>query len=189
MQSLYDLLDKHIFCLPFLASIIASFITSFIFLFALLFLFRPRVKISSQIATHEKGYSNSEVEKWFCIKMVNLSFFRAFDLRVELCQKLPVTAPEGKQNHRTVNLILKKDQYHYVPKRAIFGERTDYAIWFMTTDDLTDLLNKNEHCTVELRVICKHELTGLGRVFVKSFSKHDIKKGTFKSGNTFDIVA
>lgn len=39
-----------------------------------------------------------------------------------------------------------------------------------------------------LRVICKHELTGLGSVFVRTYSKHDIKEGTFKSGNTFEIV-
>jgi hypothetical protein len=179
---------EHILSLSFLASIIASFVTSFIFLFALLFLFRPRVKISSKIATHVKGYWNLNEEKWFCIKMVNCSLFRAFDLRVELCQKIPVTGPEGKQNHRTVNLKLMKDQYHYVPKYAILGSRTDYAVWFMTVEDIEELLNKNEHCTIELRVICKHELTGLGRVFVRNFSKHDILQGTFKSGNTFEIV-
>ncbi|MCF2489371.1 hypothetical protein [Dyadobacter sp. CY347] len=188
MQEFYKFCDSHILCLPFAADIVSGFLTSFIFLFALLFLFRPRIKIGPQIATHLKSYGEATPNTWYCFKIVNGSLFRAFDLKVEVVQKIPMTGPEGKQNHRTILLRLHKDQYNYVaPFR--FGEKSEYALWFMTTDDIAKILNENEHYSVEIRVIAKHELTGLGSVFVRNYSKHDIKNGTFKSGNTFEIVS
>ncbi|MBO9613276.1 MAG: hypothetical protein J7619_11300 [Dyadobacter sp.] len=179
-------LEQKVFCQSFIADVLSGFITSFFFLFALLFLFRPRIKIASQIATHVKSYGGQS-NKWYCFKIINRSLFRAFDLRVEVTQKIPMTGPEGKTNHRTVPLALVKDQYNYVAPFRI-GEKSEYALWFLTTDDILTILNENEHHIVELRVICKHELTGLGSVFVRTYSKHDIKEGTFKSGNTFEIV-
>ena len=179
-------LEQKIFCQSFIADVLSGFITSFSFLFTLLFLFRPRIKIARQIATHIKSYGGRS-NKWYCFKIINRSLFRAFDLRVEVTQKIPITGSEGKTNQLTVPLQLVKDQYNYVASFRI-GEKSEYALWFLTTDDILTILNENEHHIVELRVICKHELTGLGSVFVRTYSKHDIKEGTFKSGNTFEIV-
>lgn len=187
MEEVFTFLDQRIFCQSFFADILSGVLTSFVSLFVLLFFFRPRVRICCQISTHIKSYGGNAA-RWYCFKIINKSFFRAFDLRVEIIQKIPVTGPEGKTNHRTVPLSLIKEQYNYVaPFR--FGEKSEYAMWFLTDDDITTMLNENEHHLIELRVICKHALTGLGGVFVRTYSKHDIKEGTFKSGDTFEIVS
>ena len=138
-------LEQRVFCQSFIADVLSGFITSFVFLFALLFLFRPRIKIAHQISTHIKAYGGRS-NKWYCFKIINRSLFRAFDLRVEVIQKIPMTGPEGKTNHRTVPLTLVKDQYNYVAPFRI-GEKSEYALWFLTTDDISTMLNDNEHHT------------------------------------------
>jgi hypothetical protein len=187
-SSIVTFCQERIFCQVFFADILSGFLTSFIFLFFLLFFLRPRIRVSSQIATHVKAYDSSlPPQRWFCFKMINRSFFRAFDVRVEVVEKIPVTGPGGKTNYRSVPVKLVKSEYNYVASFT-YTDRSDYALWFMTTDDIKTLLDTNQHHKIELRIICKHGLTGLGSVFVKTYSKHDIHDGTFKSGNTFDIV-
>ncbi|QRQ99758.1 hypothetical protein [Dyadobacter sandarakinus] len=179
---------NYIWCPPFLGSLIANLATSFIFLFALLFLFRPTIRISPHIATISREEANGiPGGRIYVFKIVNKSFFRAFDLKLEVSQKMSIQAPEGKKNKRTIPLNLVKASYNHIPPYWYIGE-TDYAIQFITTDDVRNILSTNQHAHIELIVICKHGLTGLGSVFVKNYSVHDIQEGTFKSGNTFKMV-
>ncbi len=182
--------QDYILTLEFLASLVSGFVTSFVFLFFLLFMLRPRIKVGSSIACHVDDLDPGR-RSCCAFKIVNRSFFSAYDLKVEVCQKLVSFGPNGAPNYRTIPLPLLRDQYpHVAPFRMVFSNNanTDFALWFITYSDLQSIVNTTPHTKVEIRVTCRHALTGLGNVWTKEYTRTDIKSGTFKSGNTFEIV-
>ncbi|NIJ54401.1 hypothetical protein [Dyadobacter arcticus] len=181
---------NHIFTPDFSASLVSGFITSFVFLFILLFLFRPHIKIGPSIALHVDDLDPT-LRLCCAFKIVNKSFFGAYDLKVEVCQKLVSFGPNGATNYRTVPLPLLRDHYpHVAPFKVVFSSNasTDFALWFITYSDLKGILTTTPHTKIEIRVTCRHALTGLGNVWTREYTKTDITLGTFKSGNTFEIV-
>lgn len=159
-------------------------------MFFILLVFRPRIKISSSIAYQTDPFDTAG-RTAYNIKVINRSLFSAFDMKVEVSDKFSFPSPGGHLlNYRATPLTLVKDHYPYVaPFRPTFAwpKYSDYALRFRTYDNWNAILSQTTH-TIEVRIICRHALTGLGSVFLKEFTIHDLKAGTFKSGNTFDIV-
>lgn len=193
MEACYHFIEAHVLCKPFFASILAGFSSSFVFIFALLFLFRPWILISPKISVLKPQAKSGgpDTETTFYIKVINRSHFSAFDVKVELSLRTPVNGVEGSQNYRDTAIKLVKSEYPYIPRfipRWCSPSYTEYATWFSTTEPLQEKMEENQSSTLELKVICKHALTGLGKVTRKKYSVRDIKYGMYKSGNTFEIV-
>lgn len=182
---------EQIFTAPFLASLISGFITSFIFLFSLLFLLRPRVNISPVIATDIDEYDDQEPKRRIWVfKVVNTSFFSAFDMKVEVCQKIPIYGHAGTLNYGTIRFPLVKDDYAYVAPYRLNWKKKEYydnAIWFICYEDIALGLELRQSSVIELRLICKHGLTGLGNIKRQKYVMSNIQEGTFCSGNTFEV--
>lgn len=184
-----NFLDKQVMAAPFLASLLSGLITSLLFLFIVLFVFRPRIHISPHMAKAIDVFDPAQRCAW-AVKIVNRSYFSAFDMRVEFSQKFSFPGPNGLQNYRVIPLPLVKDQYPYVaPFRPQMLKKgySDYAIRFRTYQDIDHILSDQRN-TIEVRIICRHALTGLGSVFIYEYTQHGIKVGVFKSGSSFDVV-
>jgi len=193
MDDISLFMNSHILCRSFFVSILAGILSSFLFIFALLFLFRPRIRISPAISEYRlPSKSSSEPEKLrYFIKVINRSLFSAFDVKVELSLRTPFTGVRGAQNFKDEAVMLVKDEYPYFPRYIpgwVNGQNTEYAIWFATFEPIREKMTENESATLEIRIICKHALTGLGNVTRKKYSCRDIKAGMYASGNSFEIV-
>ena len=191
INSASDFLLKQIFTAPFLASLISGLFTSFIFLFALLFLLRPRVRISPVIATDIDKYDDHDPKRpCWTFKIVNMSFFSAFDMKVEVCQKIPIFGHDGKLNYGLIRFVLLKDEYTYVAPYKLRWKKKEYfdnAVWIITYDDIELALDRQDPSVIELRLICRHGLTGLGNIKRQKYVLSSVRQGTFCSGPTFEI--
>lgn len=190
VQAISDFWNNQIYTASFLASLISGFITSFIFLFSLLFFFRPRVKISPVIAMDVDEYDDQEPKRLcWTFKIVNVSFFSAFDMKIEVCQKIPFYGPNGSLNYGIIRFTLLKDEYTYIAPYKIRWKKKEYydnAVWIITYDDVALALELRKASVIELRLICKHGLTGLGSIKRQKYTLSDMTMGTFCSGTTFD---
>ena len=175
--------------LDFLLSIGASLIASIVFIFLLLILLRPNVKISPIICKHKDTFDNSE-RYCYLFKIVNLSWFSAYDISVELSSLVPYPVKEGL-NFRFFPLSLKIDKLNFIaPYRASWFKKNygEYAMLFRTFDDLSEILN-DERKSIKIQVTLRHGLTGLSKVYYMDFVNcSDIKEGHFIFGKKFNVA-
>lgn len=173
----------------FLISIAASIIASTIFIFMLLFLMRPKIKIAPYICKRRDKFDDVE-ETYFGFKIVNLSWFSAYDVTVELSSLVSYPMKNG-MNFRYTPLKLKTSKSNFLaPYRPSLIKKNyaDYALIFRTYEDLESILSHNLK-SIQLEVTLKHGVTGLSRIHVMNFADcSEIKVGNFEYGNNFNIA-
>lgn len=76
------------------ATILINIGSSFIFIYLLLYIMRPRIKISPHICYSLMPLEN---EKFYIFKIVNTSFFYAYDIEIKLIKKEPYMVNKGKR--------------------------------------------------------------------------------------------
>jgi hypothetical protein len=155
--------------------------SSSIFL-TLLFFVRPDVKISKNIAFDGTRY---------IIKIVNLSTYRLYDVKVELIHKSTYQAPGGTN---TKNTPIKLTNYERlsIPGKPKLPWNKDYhagyAILYSTKEDLKNMFCEDGHF-IEFTFKAKHGLSSFSKIKTEPYThKSSIKKGEFKFGNSTEIV-
>ena len=175
--------------LDFILSIAASLIASIIFIFLLLLWLRPNIKICSSICLQKDTFDNSARE-CYLFKIVNLSWFSAYDISVELSSLVSYPVKDG-MNFRFFPLTLKTDKLNFIaPYRARWYRKNyaEYAMIFRTYDNIAEVLG-NERNSIKIQVTLRHGLTGLSKVYYMDYVNcSDIIKGHFAFGNNLNIV-
>jgi len=172
-----------------LVNIGCSLTASLVFLFIVLILFRPYIKISPFVC---KSASQFEGEKTvYFIKIVNHSWFTAYDIKVELqvLEKYAIP-PKGMMNIRLTPLTLVSDYLSdlagYRPQ--FLRKEADHCIRFRTEETL-DKIVVDDFKSVEVKVTLRHGLTGLVKVYSQEYSDaSQIKNGKFTYGTSFGVL-
>ena len=182
-------METNLTLLDFLLSILASLTASILFIFLLLIWLRPNVKISPQICKYKDTFDNSE-RYCYLFKIVNLSWFSAYDISVDLSSLVSYPVKEG-MNFRFSPLTLKTDKLNFIaPYRASWLKKNygEYAMIFRTFDDLSGILN-DERKSIKIQVTLRHGLTGLSKVYYMDFVNcSDIKEGHFIFGKKINVA-
>jgi hypothetical protein len=169
-------------------NIFCSLFASLLFLFVVLFFFKPSIKISPFLTQGPSPRAGEGIA--YFVKIVNLSYFIAYDVRVEMhtLKKLPM--PGDK-----VNLLLSKIPLVIDSLPMIAGYRSEkkspearHCVKFRTTMDLSTML-ADDLTSIQVRVILRHGLTGLSNVHTQVYTHpSQVKLGNFTSGSTFDVL-
>ena len=168
-------------------NMICSFTASILFLFFILIFLKPSITISPVISICVPEFEGKE---FYIFKIVNRSYFSAYDVNMELyLVQTYASPPSGKLNNRYTKLVLKLNDISHLPNRPLLKGRTaDYAIRFKTEEDLSTIL-KDPANSIEIRVKLKHGLTGLSKVYGYQYCDlTEIKKGKFAHGKSFEIL-
>jgi hypothetical protein len=172
-------------------SFLVNIVSSFIFLFAVLYLLRPKLAVATKICKQEMCIPG-ESEPSYLFKIVNRSYFDAFDVHLELLQLTQVKVTSKGINERGKPLPMKRNEIKHIPpfmSTAKCEERSyaRHAILFRTHENLERILN-DENQTLQLRIILRHGLTGLSRLYKTDYiNKYDIEEGEFEFGNSLEI--
>lgn len=164
---------------------VGSLIASFIFLFLVLILFKPKIKISPFMCR----YKHDEIDKqeFYFIKIVNLSFFGAYDINAELLELDRYPALNGMMNTRYKSLTLVSNKVSHIPGYLPSKLRRDapYAVRLRTKEDIASILN-SEYKSVVIKISLRHGLTGLVKVHSKEYvNPEDIRDRKFNYGLKF----
>ena len=171
----------------FFLSILCSIIASFIFIFSVLIFFKPKLRLCDFMCRNNSQFPGDYTTHYF-FKIVNVSWFSAYDIRVQLniLEKYP-TPPSGMMNKRTIPLTLVSAQVSHLPPFRPMWWRKDaeHCIRFRTVDKLDDII-KDDYKSVQLQVTARHGLTGLVKVFYQDFADVSlIRDGKFTYGTKF----
>ena len=170
----------------FLLSILASLISSFLFIFSLLILLRPRVRISNKICLSRTNIEGKQKNS-FHIKVVNLSFFPAFDIKVSLEKHTPYPV-EGGINFRVEQLKLIKSELSCIAPLRNNKNYGDMAMIFRSEENLTEILEQPQS-RISFQITLKHGVTGLTKIYTQTYSlDSSIKEGHFIFGKKIDVV-
>lgn len=172
----------------FIIGISSSLIASLIFLFILLFFLRPNLRIAPSICLQKDVFDNTG-RNCYIFKVINLSYFSAYEISIELCNQVTYPVKDGI-NYRYFPLKLKTDYLNYVaPFRPKWfkSEYGKYAMLFISHENILEII-ENERNSIKIQVTLKHGLSGLTKVFNKEFvSTSDVINGHFAFGNNFKI--
>jgi hypothetical protein len=163
-------------------------VASFLFIFLLLWLLRPFIKIAPQIASHIDEHG----KPCFRFKFYNCSLFDAHDVIVNLRIAEAVPASPYGFDVLVSNVELTTSKFPFMPRwrRQNIAKKTNLAphcIQVKTYEDINAILS-DKNKSLQIRVILKHELTGLSRNYISSFNKtSSIVKGEYEFGNSFTI--
>lgn len=169
----------------FFLDILSSVIASFVFLFLVLLVFKPKIRISPFIC---KGkFASDDPLDYFFIKIINISFFSAYDAKFELLlvDKYPTT--NGQMNCRLTDLSLVSDSISNIKgyRPSWIRKNAPYALRIRTKDDLSAILT-NDYKSVMIKVSLRHGLTGLAKVHTRDYTDiNQIKNGKFEYGLNF----
>jgi len=127
----------------------------------------------------------------YFIKLVNKSFFCAYDVRTELVLvRRSVVPPNGSINRRFIHLQLKKGDSLYIPNYLPRWIRKEalHAMIFRTAEDL-DAILADENNSVQIQLTLKHGLTGLIKLYTFEYSDpSEIKNGKYLQGTKFAVI-
>lgn len=172
----------------FLFNIICGVVASFIFIFSILIFLRPRIKLSPIIAKSIDHFENDLV--CYTFKMVNLSWFSAYGVEIELNELISIPN-DGGQNIRYTKLPVKTSNISHLPPfrpkwlNPAYGR---YALQIRVYTDIGAIVSIPLK-SVQIEVTLRHGLTGLTKVFNQDYSViGKIKEGQFVFGNCFDIA-
>ena len=171
-----------------LLSIGCSILASFIFLFIVLAFFKPKIKIADIICKNSNQFTD-DINEYYFFKIINMSLFSAYDVRVELnvLEKYQ-TPPSGMMNKRTISLTLVLSNVSHLPyfRPKWLRKDADHCIRFRTLDNLSEIIS-NPYKSVQLQVTLRHGLTGLVKVFYQDYADVSlIKEGKFTYGTKVD---
>ena len=184
-----------------LLGVISSLIASILFLRYLASL-TPKLEISNRI-----GKSVREGRTAYSIKIINRTNYEIVEVRAKLLLMRP-EAPPTPQTQATgtalsrnnalkpkiiwnsAELGLKRSETFSLGKFDPKDADARYAYRFISFDDIEGMLS--EGAWVELRIYCRHSLSGFGRVFSQRFLLAEdpevMAAGEFDVGNTMEIV-
>lgn len=172
-----------------LLNIFYNLLASGMFIFLLLFFLRPKIKIAPHICKQRDVFDETNRD-CYLFKVVNLSWFSAYDVSVDLSYVRRYPVKDGI-NSRLFPLSLKVDKLNFMPSfrpKWLKRNNGDYAFLFRTYDDLNTLL-QDQQKSIFLQVTLRHGLTGLAKVFtIEYVGESDIKTGTFAHGKKFNIA-
>jgi hypothetical protein len=173
----------------FLFDVFSSFVASLIFLFAVLFLFKPLIRVSPFICKNQSEFQNEGMV--YCIKIVNISLFTAYEIKMELSvlERYP-TPPSGMTNKRMRPLKLVLDSYSNLSgfRPQWLRKEADHCLRFRTKEDLNAII-QDPHKSIHVQIMVRHGLTGLASVFTQEYSDlNQIREGKFAYGTKFDIM-
>ncbi|MBK0381464.1 hypothetical protein I5M32_00705 [Pedobacter sp. SD-b] len=172
-------------------NILCSVCASFIFLFLVLYLLRPKILISDYISKQANTFDDS-CSTTYVFKIINKSFFSAFDVQLELFKLEQYRVTAKGINNRIKVIPMKTNEIKHIPSYITTNtcNRTSFAphaVMFRTNEILENIL-KDEKQTLQLQITLRHGLTGLSRVYHKDYiTINHIKEGQFKFGNSIDI--
>lgn len=172
----------------FWASVISGIVASFIFLFLVLIFFKPKILISPHIC---KGRLNdTDPHDYYFIKVINISFFSAYDIKFELPQTDKYTAENGQMHIRNTSLLLVADKASHIAgyRPSWLRKNAAYAVRIRTTENLVEIL-RNDYKSVQIKISLRHGLTGLSKVKTKEYTDtSQVKTGRFKYGLKFGVL-
>jgi hypothetical protein len=166
-----------------------SLLASLVFLFLILFLFKPKLRICPFLCKSRLGFDGDQ--EYCLFKIVNYSFFSAYDVKAELSllRKYPVP-PSGMMNVRYMPLEMALNKISHIPpfRPAWWRKSADHAVRLRTKENLMRFL-EDDYCSIELRVSLRHGLTGLSRVVRYEYSHiSQLKMGNFTYGSKFGVL-
>jgi hypothetical protein len=168
-----------------IVNILCSIVGSFIFLFLVLILFKPKILISPFVT---KGkFSKSDPNEYYFIKIINISLFSAYDVKVELLQIDYYPAGTNQMNTRHISLTLVEGSIRKIPgyRPSWLRKNAPYAVKVRTTENLEQILSQDSQA-VAVKVSLRHGLTGLVKVGSKEYyDVSQVKVGKFAYGLKF----
>lgn len=157
---------------------------SLLFLFIVLILFKPKIIIAPFLC-------KANGDTWYVFKFVNVSFFSAHDIKVELHKIRKIPMGGGTYNNVNEKLTLLNGEISHIPKRLTVFNKSNlnpHCITVRSSEDINKILS-DEACGILLRVGLKHGLTGLSKVFEREYANvEEIKAGKFKPGAKFVTI-
>lgn len=168
-------------------NVFCSLISSIIFIFGLLYFLKPNIKIVEKIATKEIDIDGSGKKKAFLFKIINKSYFSAYEINAQLSSYKIVQGENGIIDHLYTHLPLRNNKVSHINGYNPFKNNGENCIIFVSYEDIETLLS-SENNSIQLLISAKHGLSGLNHIFKFSFTTENyIKRGKFKSGNCEDI--
>jgi hypothetical protein len=173
---------------PIIVNIGCSVTASLIFLFVVLALFKPKIKISPFLT---QSFSPRKEEGIVhTVKIVNMSIFTAYDVKVEMhvLHKLPT--PDGTLNTQLTEIPLVYNYLSTIDGRRPrwYRKNADHCVRFRTCEDVSTML-QDPMASVEVRVILRHGLTGLSNVHTQEYADpSQVSVGKFTSGSAFGLI-
>jgi hypothetical protein len=172
----------------FLFGITYAFTTSVIFLFVVLVFFRPKIEISPFICKQVNNL-DKETDYFYVFKIINKSYFSAFDVQLECFKTSLYRGTSGGINVRFKNIELKINSFKHIPpfQKNKEGRTSPHCMLFRTNEKLSDLLI-NQDVGLRIQVTLRHGLSGLATFYVKDFTPSSIKEGEFAFGNKVEVL-
>ena len=168
-----------------IGKIILSIISSFIFILLLLKTMRPKLKISEKAC-----YSEIDGIKYYVFKIVNMSYYDLYDIRIKLTRKTPYLANKGsKINYQLNDLNLSSNHEDHFAKFKWKKGYGDHALLLRTDHDLESDIRDND-ISVRLTITARHGLTNLTRIKSQDFNSINqiFKEKEFKFGRSLDVL-
>ena len=172
--------------ISFLIGIGASYVSSIYFLKQFLNNKRPTIDISPCVA-YSRNIKDGNNYHYF--KFVNTTNAEIFDVKVELTF-MKAVGGMGGQNLIGDDIPLNDDFFSYIDKKQKDDKNSLHAYRVFTKHNIEEIWNeKGSESFLRIKIIAKHSLTGLSRVFYKDyFHKNDIKIGEFEHGDSLNVV-
>jgi hypothetical protein len=167
--------------------LIGGIISGLVFLFIILFFFKPTIRICKFLCkVQPNGQSH-----YYSFKFVNISFFSAHDIKVELHMVRKIPMGGGTFNNTYKQLTLVNSDISHIPSRTSFWNKqlhNPHCVIVRSVEDLNNILSDDLNA-INLKVSLKHGLTGLAKVFEQEYAnEEDIKVGKFKPGTKFGVI-
>jgi hypothetical protein len=168
------------FWAPLAQDMLIEVLGSLLFLFLVLMVYKPWINISPFVCKNNSDFPGEGMV--YFIKFVNISFFTAHEIKVELSviERYP-TPPSGMMNKRMLPLALISSNHSHIAgyRPTWWRNAADHCIRFRTKENLDNII-RDPFKSVEVQVTLKHGLTGLLKVFTKEYSDiYQIKEGKF----------
>ena len=160
---------------------------SLIFLFIVLLLFKPKIRICSFLCK----YTTAGNPPIYIFKFINLSYFPAHEIRVELHKIRKIPMGSGKFNNEYHKLTLLNGEISHIPARVPFWNKNaanPHCVTVRSKENINNILSDDSNAII-LKVSLKHGLTGLSKVFEHEYAQEQaIKIGKFKPGTQFAVL-
>ena len=160
-------------------SLITSFFASLSLIYFLLIRYSPKIKISDFICKKNDEYK---------FKIVNLSKYPCFDVRLELKKFKNVQSNNGNLNKQFININLSTNYLLAISKFKKDVTYADNCCLVKSTEDLIKYCTNSEQQII-LTISLKHGLSGLNKTFKKIYCLSDIKENKqFAFGQVIEMI-
>lgn len=165
--------------------IVASYLASYIFLKHFINGKRPIIDICEDIAYSRHPRRN---QNFHFFKFVNKTNEDIFDVSCELTFMTAYNTGNG-QSYIAEDIKLADSFFSHINKKDPKDNMGLHAYRIYPEDNLEDIWDsKPEHSFIRLKIMAKHSLTGLSKVFYKDFYiKKSIVEGDFNLGDDCTI--